>query len=162
IDADDLGIVFGEEAVAALLILAAEPVIVGDVAIMDGGQVGHSVRPEGLGMAEVDAALRGQSRMADAMRAAAAGDLIGLLERLRRTNLLDDLELVSEADYFRTWNSLHDDRLDLQRLPPAVELRPQISAGGCRAFQIAVRRQRCLNSPRCLGRIAAVGQLDLQ
>ena len=77
VDADDLGVVLGEEADAALLVDAAQPVVVRDVAVVDGREVGDAAGPERLRVGQVDPALGGQARVADAVAAPEALDIEG-------------------------------------------------------------------------------------
>jgi len=58
VDADHLRIIFREESITALFVLAAELVIIRDVAVVDRRQVGHAVRPERLRVAKIDPAFR--------------------------------------------------------------------------------------------------------
>ena len=65
---------------------------------MHSGQIGDAVGPERLRMREVDAALRREAGMADAVAAPEAGHGEGTFEVARRPDLLEELEVAAEAD----------------------------------------------------------------
>src|SRR5438132_1149846 len=104
IDTNHFRIIFREEAVAALLIPAAQLVVVRNMSVMHGGQIGHRMRPERLRMAQVNAALRGQARMTDAVTARSPGDGVRLFKLRGGADLLDDLQLMAQAYNFGSGN----------------------------------------------------------
>ena len=83
VDADDLGVVVGVERTPCLLVAAAELVVVGDVAVVDRGEVGDAVGPERLRVAQVDPALGRHPGVADRQRPAPGRDAVGRLEARR-------------------------------------------------------------------------------
>ena len=101
VDADDLGIVVGVEGHALLFVAAAELVVVGHVAVVNGRQVGHAVGPERLRVAQVDPALGRHPRVADRQRAAPGRDAVGRFELGGRADLLDQVEPLSQAEDFQ-------------------------------------------------------------
>src|SRR5229473_2458637 len=104
-DADQFRIVFSVEAIALLLIKTTKLVIVGDVAVVDGGQIGDAVRPKRLRMTQIHPALRGESRVADAMPAGPLAYFIGCFQFLWRTDLLHEIETMPQANYFSAGQS---------------------------------------------------------
>ena len=97
VDADHFRVVLAEEPDALLLVHASQPVVVGDVAVVDRRQVRHAVGPEGLRMREVHPALGGQSGVPDCVAAAHRGDPERRLEARRRTDLLHELQVLADA-----------------------------------------------------------------
>src|SRR5262245_873355 len=92
IEADDLGIVLGVEADALLLVDPTEAMVVADVPVVDHREIGRPVRPERLGVREVHAALRRQTRVPEAVRARPRGHREVRVEPGRRADLFHDLE----------------------------------------------------------------------
>src|SRR5262249_5977104 len=94
-------------------------------------------RPERLRVAQIDAALGGQARVADAVRAGPLRDPVSLFELLGRADLLGDLQLMAEAD-------------DLRGGAPLQE--PVLQGGPvCSTIELAAagrRRRRRASGPR--------------
>src|SRR6266542_1389032 len=84
VNADDLRVVFRIKAHPALLVLPAQLVVIGDMAIVRGSYVKRTVRPERLGVTEVNAAFGRQARVGDGVRAVSLRDAKAAVEVVRR------------------------------------------------------------------------------
>ena len=82
VDGEQFGIAVRHEAMAAALEFAAHLPVVGELAVMDDGDVVIGIGPVGMGRADVDVGFGRHAGMADAVRALELAQLV--LARRRR------------------------------------------------------------------------------
>src|SRR5206468_3685002 len=86
----------------------AELYIVGDVSVVDCGEVGMTVCPEGLRVADVDPALGRQTSVADRVRALEAADPKAAVEVGGGADPLHQIEAPSNAEHLAAGRRLED------------------------------------------------------
>ena len=87
IQADNLRIIFGVETIPRLFVTASQFVIVSNMAVVHYRQVGQPMRPERLGMTEIDPAFSRHAGVPDAVGSDKGRDAVRRLQVLRRAHL---------------------------------------------------------------------------
>ena len=107
-------VALGLEAMAGALQAPAPVVEVGQLAVVDDGDVGERIGPIGVGVGDVDVGLRRHPRVSDRVRADVVGKPVLLRHGLGVAEVLDDLERAAERQHLGVANALDGVRQQLQ------------------------------------------------
>jgi len=77
---------------------AAQLVVIGDMSIMHHSDIGEWTRPEGMGVADIDAALGCHARMRNTMRAAYGRETIRSINRPRFAHLFHNFQVLPHTE----------------------------------------------------------------
>ena len=97
VDGDDFRVVVRLELEALLLILSLQLVIVGQLAIVNDGDVWKRVRPERMRMRNIDLALSGEPDVSKTVSSVHLREMVLLIQLVGIANVLDNLRRPSDA-----------------------------------------------------------------
>ena len=99
VDREQLGVAVRHEAVAEALHLATHDPVIGDLPVMDDGDVVIGIGPIGMRRADIDVGLGRHAGMADAVRALEGAEPVLLGDLGRVAEILDQLKRAAERQH---------------------------------------------------------------